>query len=71
MSPPAAGVHRWPGWLMSAAAACYATQMVNPPRFGGEWPVSSRLAKVIIGVVVFVLGVLAGAGIAMLLSPPS
>jgi hypothetical protein len=43
----------------------------QPPRFGEEWPVTSRPAKVTIGVVVFVLGVLAGAGIAMWLTPPS
>jgi hypothetical protein len=46
--------------------------MVKPSRFGGEeWPVSSRPAKVIIGVAVFALGLLVGAGIAMWLSPPS
>jgi hypothetical protein len=45
--------------------------MVKPPRFGDEWPVSSRPAKVIIGVVVFALGLLAGAGVAMWMAPPA
>jgi hypothetical protein len=56
---------------MGEAMTCYGGGMANPPRFGDEWPVSSRPAKVIIGAVVFVLGVLAGAGIAMWLTPPS
>jgi hypothetical protein len=56
---------------MDEAVACYAGCMVDPPRFGDEWPVTSRPAKVIIGAVAFVLGVLAGAGIAMWLTPPS
>jgi hypothetical protein len=56
---------------MGEAMAWYGGGMANPPRFGDEWPVSSRPAKVIIGAVVFALGVLAGAGIAMWLTPPS
>jgi hypothetical protein len=43
-------------------------QLANPP-LDREWP--SRPAKVTIGVVVFMLGMLAGAGLAMWVMPPS
>jgi hypothetical protein len=39
------------------------------PPLDHEWP--SRPAKIIIGLVVFVLGLLAGAGLAMWVMPPS
>jgi len=39
------------------------------PPLDPEWP--SRPAKMTIGVVVFMLGVLAGAGVAMWVMPPS
>ena len=41
--------------------------MANPP-LGREWP--SQSAKTAIGMVVFVLGMLAGAGVAMWFMPP-
>ena len=68
---PTDGPPSQPAWLIAEPAACYGGGMANPPRFGDEWPVSSWPAKVILGAVVFALGVLAGAGIAMWLTPPS
>jgi hypothetical protein len=41
--------------------------MANPP-LGREWP--SQSAKTAIGMVVFVFGMLAGAGVAMWFMPP-
>jgi hypothetical protein len=38
--------------------------------FGDDWPVSSRPAKLIICVVVFALGIAAGAALAMWVVPP-
>jgi hypothetical protein len=54
--------------LQVEAVACYAGCMANPP-LGREWP--SRPTKTTIGVVVFMLGVLAGVGVAMWVMPPS
>jgi hypothetical protein len=50
------------------AVACYAGRMANLP-LGHEWP--SQSAKTAIGVVVFILGMLAGVGVSMWVMPPS
>ncbi len=48
--------------------ACYPGSMADPP-LRREWP--SQTTKTAIGMLVLVLGVLAGAGIAMWFMPPS
>jgi hypothetical protein len=48
----------------------HVTILDRPLPFGGEWPASSRPAKVILGVVVFLVGVLVGAGFAAWITPP-
>jgi len=52
---------------LGRAVACYAADMAPP--LDREWP--SRSAKTAIGIVVLMLGMLAGAGLAMWVMPPS
>jgi hypothetical protein len=56
-------------WLTSGPAACYPAGMAK--LFGDDWPVSSQPAKLVICVIVFALGIAAGAAIAMWVTPPS
>jgi hypothetical protein len=53
----------------ASPATCYLAGMAK--LFGDDWPVSSRPAKLIICVIVFALGIAAGAAIAMWVMPPS
>jgi hypothetical protein len=55
--------------LTDELAECYAAGMAK--LFGDDWPVSSRPAKVLIAVVVFAIGIAAGAALAMWVMPPS
>jgi hypothetical protein len=55
-------------WLTSGPAACYPAGMAK--LFGDDWPVSSRPAKLVIRVIVFALGIAAGAAIAMWVMRP-
>ena len=53
----------------ASPATCYPAGMAK--LFGDDWPVSSRPAKLVICVIVFALGIAAGAAIAMWVMPPS
>jgi hypothetical protein len=56
-------------FLFTSPPTCYPAGMAK--LFGDDWPVSSRPAKLVICVIVFALGIAAGAAIAMWVMPPS